>query len=72
LRAEGFSCRLNISKLLFLIKKRYKKISAVCFPVFGHQDPGFGLDLNPDPDSLEMLVPDSYPDPQLYIHRVLM
>ncbi len=72
MRAEGFSCRLNISKLLFLID--IKTISAVCFPVFGNENPGFGLNLNPDPDpnSLEMLDPHPDPDPQLCLHRVLM
>ncbi len=62
-RAEGFSCSLDIrygglgiSKLQFLIKKGFKKISAVFFSsIFGHQNPGSGLDPDPYPDSLEML-----------------
>jgi hypothetical protein len=50
LRAEGFSCSLNvlyiglgISNMQISIKKRYKK--------------------NTDPDSFEMLDPDLHPDP---------
>ncbi len=46
----------------FLIKKKDKTISAVFFLLlFGHQNPGSGLDL--DPDSLEMLDPGPYPGP---------
>ncbi len=73
MRAEGFSCSLDvlyggpgISK--FLIEKS-KKMSAVFFfsSIFGHQNPGCGL----DPDSLEMLDPDRYPDPHWYkVERV--
>jgi hypothetical protein len=50
---------LGIGKLQFLIYKR-RKISAVVFSssIFGHQNPGSGLD--PDPDALEML--DLYSD----------
>jgi hypothetical protein len=58
-----------MSKLQFLIKKRYKKLSSV----FGHQNPGSGLDPDPypdqypNPDSLEILDLDSInPDPQLW------
>ncbi len=59
LKAEGFSCSLDTSKLQLLIKKKKKKIVCCIFSsVFGHQNPGSGLD--PDPDSLEM--PDPYPD----------
>jgi hypothetical protein len=55
-RAEGFSCCLDISKLEFFIKKDLIKFSAVFFSsVFSHQNPGSGL----DPDSVEMLDPDS-------------
>ncbi len=62
LRAEGFSCSLDISKFqLYFFSS-----------VFGHQNPGSGLDPDPDPDSLEMLDRDPYPnldsmnsDPQL-------
>ncbi len=73
--AEGFSCSLDvlyggleISILqFFLSKKDIKKFSTVFFFFsFGHQNPGFGLDT--DPDSLEMLDPDldsMSPDPQL-------
>ncbi len=63
--AEGFSCSLGIIKLQFLIKKE-KEISAVFFStIFGHQNPGSGLEPNSDPyqDSLKMLDPDTYPDP---------
>jgi hypothetical protein len=74
LSAKGFSCLLDISKLQFLIKKDFKKFSAVFFlsKVFGHQHPESGLDPYPypypNPDSLEMLDPDSMnPDPQLWI-----
>jgi hypothetical protein len=34
MRTEGFSCSLGISKLQFLIKKRYKLISVVIFLQF--------------------------------------
>ncbi len=62
MRAEGFSCSLDvvygglgISKLPFLIKKE-KKISDVFFLQF--------LVIKTlDPDSLEMLDPDPYPNP---------
>ncbi len=74
LRAEGFSCSLDflygdqISKLQFLTKKANKdfQLHIFCSSIFGHQNPGSGLDL--DPDSLEcwirirMLHPDPYPD----------
>jgi hypothetical protein len=44
LRTEGFSCSLDKSQLQILIKKRFLKISAVFFySVFGHQNPGSGL-----------------------------
>ncbi len=68
LRAKGFSCCLDLSKLQFLIKRDiYEKIQLYFLSsVFDHQKPGSGLDPNPDPDSLEMLDPDSInPDPQL-------
>jgi hypothetical protein len=57
-RALGFFCSLP-----FLIKKGINKFELYFFPsVFGHQNPGARL----DPDSLEMLDPDSMnPDPQL-------
>jgi|688.fasta_scaffold458933_1 hypothetical protein len=35
--------------------------------VFNHQNPGSGLDPNLNPDSLEMLDPDSYPHPDSII-----
>ncbi len=48
----------------FLIKKDIKKISAVFFSsVFGRQNPRSGLNPNLDSDSLEMLDPVPYPDP---------
>jgi hypothetical protein len=61
--AEGFSCSLDISKLQFLIKKR--NFCCIFATIFGHQNPGFGMDPNSDPyqDSLQMLDPDTYPDP---------
>jgi hypothetical protein len=50
--------------MAILDKKKGKKISAVFFSsVFGHQNPGSGLDS--DPDSLEMPDPYLNPDPQL-------
>jgi hypothetical protein len=54
---------LDISKLQFFFKKGYFFSS-----VFGHQNPGSGLD--PYPDSVEMLDPDPdlmNPDPQLWL-----
>ncbi len=63
LRAEGFSCSLEVlyevlgrSKLQFLIHKKKKNCSAVFFTysIFGHQIPESGSD--PDPDSLKMLI----------------
>ncbi len=47
-------------------KKLYKFVSLIFFsPIFGHQNPGSGY---LDPDSLEMLDPDSInPDSQLCI-----
>jgi hypothetical protein len=72
LRAEGFSCSLDVlygglgsregfCKLQFLIKKRFKQFFCCIFflQFFCHQNPESGLDL--DPDSLEILDP----DPQL-------
>jgi hypothetical protein len=68
LRAEGFSCTLDvyygglgISKLQFLTKKKKKKkknyqLYFLQFLVFKTLDP------YPDPDSLEMLDPYPYPD----------
>jgi hypothetical protein len=66
--AEGFFCSLGvfygglrISKLQFLIKKRYKKLFSciffLLFLVIKTQDP------YPDMDSLEMVDPDPCPDP---------
>jgi hypothetical protein len=58
-----FSVYDGISKLQYLIKKIYKNFSPVFyqFMVIKTQDP----DLEPDPDSLEMLEPDSMNwDPQ--------
>jgi hypothetical protein len=47
----------------FLIKKRRKKILLYFFSfVFGHQNYGSGL----DPNSLAMLDPDPYPDPDSF------
>ncbi len=61
LRAEGFSCSLDvfyeglgISKLQFLKKKSNNKFSAVFFQFLVIKT----LDLDPDLDSLEMLGPD--------------
>ncbi len=68
-----FSFLLLLSKLQFLIKNRYKKIFCRFFSssVFRHQNPRSAL----DPDSLEMLDPIPYPDPdsmnpdpQLWLH----
>ncbi len=73
MRAEGFSCSLDvlygglgISKLQFLIKKRYKTnfqlyIFLLQFLVIKTLDP------YPDPDSLEMLDLDPYPDPHYWL-----
>jgi hypothetical protein len=63
LRAESFYCSLDVlygglrkSKLQFLIKKKYRKFSAVFFSsVFGHQ--------HPHTYSLKVLDPDPYTDP---------
>ncbi len=75
MRPEGFSCSLDalyegvgISKLQFLIKKRYKIFFSFFSSISGHQNPGSGL----DPYSLEMLDPDPYadsvnPDPQHWL-----
>ncbi len=67
LMAEGFSCSLDvlygglgIYKLQFWIEKEEKKISIVRYfflPFLVMKT------LDPDPDSLEMLDPDPYPDP---------
>ncbi len=66
MRTEDFSYSLDvlygglgISKLQFLIKKRKEKISAEISLIF---IPPFILGPHPDPDSLEMLDPDLYPD----------
>ncbi len=63
MRAEGFSCSLDVlyggpgkSKLQFLIKKE-KKLSAVFFILVLAIKT---LDPEPEPDSLEMLDPDPY------------
>jgi hypothetical protein len=63
LGAEGFSCSLailygglGISELQFLINK---SIFSIFFPQFFVIQT---LDPDPDPDSLEMLDPESYPD----------
>jgi hypothetical protein len=65
LRAEGFSFSvdvlyggLGISKLQFLIWKRYLFSAVFFLHFFGHQNSGSGLGT----DSLEMLDPDPYPD----------
>ncbi len=56
LRAEGFSCSVDISKLQFRSKKRYiKKNISVVFVQFLVIKTLSGLD--PDPYSLEMLDP---------------
>ncbi len=58
LRAEGFSCSLDvlyeglgISKLQFLIKKRKKQIFPVFFSIFCHQNPGSRLGTGSGPES---------------------
>jgi hypothetical protein len=52
---------LDISKLQFLIKKRKTNFQLYFFSsVFGRQNPGSGLDQ--DPDSLEILNPDAQPE----------
>ncbi len=64
-----------MSKLQFLIKKRYKKMFSCTrlfffFFNFWSSKPRSGLDPHPDPDSLEMLDsdPDSmFPDPPLLV-----
>ncbi len=63
LRAEGFSCSLDvlyeglgISKLQFL-SKNIHFIQLYMSPVFGHQNPELDLDPDPDPDSMN-------PDPK--------
>ncbi len=66
MRAEGFSCSLDvlreglgISKFQFLIRNRYKKFQlyfVLIFLVIKILDP------DPEPDSLEMLGPDPDPD----------
>jgi hypothetical protein len=71
LRVEGFSCSLDvlyeglgISKLLFL--KKDKNFFAVFFPflviktLVSDTEPA----ADPDPDSIEMLDPDPYLDPE--------
>jgi hypothetical protein len=72
LRADCFSCSLDVlyeglrkSKYQFFwIRKRSKKFWLHFFSsIFGHQNPGSRLDLDPYPDSLKMLDPDPYPDP---------
>jgi hypothetical protein len=66
--AEGFSCSLDllygglvISKLQFFIKKYQFFFSYKSLSIFGHQNPGSGLEsdqysaykmLDPDPDSM--------------------
>jgi hypothetical protein len=57
--AEGLPCNLDISKLQFLIKKRFKTFSAILFFF------SFWSSKTLDPDSLEMLDSDPNPDPQL-------
>jgi hypothetical protein len=65
LRVEGFSCSLDvlyeglgISKLLLLIKKRYLKKFKLYFFLQFLVIETLDTDPYPDPDSLEMLVPD--------------
>jgi hypothetical protein len=67
LRAEGLSFSLDvlyeglgISELKFLIPKRKIIIFSCILLNLGIKT----LDSNPDPDSLEMLDPDPYPDQQ--------
>jgi hypothetical protein len=64
LRAEGFSCSLDVfnggqgksKKKILISKKDIKNFNCIFFcKYFGHQSPASGLD--PDPDSLEMLDP---------------
>jgi hypothetical protein len=49
---------LGLSKLQVLIRK--KRFVVLFSSAFGHQNLGSGLD--PDPNTLEMLDPDPYPD----------
>ncbi len=57
--AKGFSCSFDIRNLQFLIRKRYKKIFAcIFFYIFRPL-----IQLDPDPDPIEILDPD--PDTQL-------
>ncbi len=57
LRNEDFSCSLDvlyegleISKLQFLIKKYKFLFSCKFLQIFGHQNPGYWIGLDPDPD----------------------
>jgi hypothetical protein len=45
LMADGFSCSLEIKKIAIFDQKKIKKYSAVFYSsIFGHQNPGSGLD----------------------------
>jgi hypothetical protein len=66
LKAEGFFCSLDISKLQFFIQKNFHLYFFSL--VFGHQNPGSGLDPYPDPDSLKILDPDQYLDPDAIVY----
>jgi hypothetical protein len=60
LRAESFFCNLDviygglgIGKMDFLIKKNYFFLAVNFFSIFGHKNPGYGLDPDLDRHSVE-------------------
>jgi hypothetical protein len=58
-RAEAFSCSLDISKLQFLTKTIFKNFSAVFFSSdFGYKNTGSGLDPEPylDPNWIRIHI----------------
>jgi hypothetical protein len=63
LRAEGFSCSLDIGKLQFFIQKGNKKNFNCIFFFFSFwSSKPLDPDPYPGPNSLEMLDPEPYPD----------
>jgi hypothetical protein len=65
LRAKDFSCSLGHKYIAILDQKKLTKNFQLYFfsSVFGHQTPRSGLDLDPELDSLKMLDPNPYKDP---------